>query len=157
MNEKNPTQGTFAKKRMPDNMYKTTLLETKFSKKNGNVRCTLTCTLSDMDDVGKRDRLAKLLKQHPDIKIDKSKPFWYGMPIIITETAFRCPSDEYDETTGRHVAETKARLKLNRLMREFTLSETARFVAEAKKAAAWNEEYSRRAGELAMHLKTFRD
>jgi hypothetical protein len=53
------------------------------------------------------------------------------------------------------VAETKARITLNRLMREFTLAEIAHFTNKAKEAVAWYEEYDRRTGELIEHFDKF--
>lgn len=144
---------TNVKKRMPDNLYKMSVLETKYSMKNGNVRCTIICKLAD-DSFNKELHLQAILKQHPNIKVRSN----YGeLQLIITETAYLHPGDTFDETTGRHVAETKARLTIARLMREFTLSDVALYVDKAKKAVAWHEEYDRRTNELKEHFNSFKD
>ena len=146
------------KKHMPDNLYKMSVLETNYSEKKGNIRCTLICALADNDYLDLRHqkarRLLKVVKQHPNIKVDMSDGKGYPK-LIITETAFCAPEDTFDETVGRHVAETKARITLNRLMREFTLAEIAHFVNKGKEAAAWYEEYDRRTGELIEHFDKF--
>lgn len=142
------------KKNVLDNMFKMSIVETTFTHKADNkIRCTIAFKPSDIYmPIGKgydviMDRLAK---GHPEVKTKHS--VFDGTTYYIHADATCHPDDNYVESTGMHIAETKARLRLNNFMYELVTAYLEQKKNEFKSILFWQEEYLLRVRNNDEHL-----
>lgn len=141
-------------KNVLDNMFKMSIVETTFTHKAVNkVRCTIAFKPSDIYmPIGKgydiiMDRLAK---GHPEVKTKRS--VFDGTTYYIHADATCHPDDNYVESTGMHIAETKARLRLNNFLYDLVTEYAEEKKKELKSVLLWQEEYLLRVKNNDEHL-----
>jgi len=141
-------------KNVLDNMFKMSILETTFTHKAVNkVRCTIAFKPSDVlnpIEKGYDTIMERLAKGHPEIKVKRS--VFDGPTFFIHADATCHPDDVYRESTGMHIAETKARLRLNNFMYDVVTEYAEEKKKELKSVLLWQEEYLLRVKNNDEHL-----